>query len=121
MNTTDKETERHRGMIVTTRKTSHNQRENVAIDLLRQPSLPKVGLANLFKFERASVIRDSPTSDGLSLLLTFLNNEMVKNVLFCYLYQVNDWFSSNECCKGGEVDTSKGYLIYNREFKAIQK
>ena len=77
-------------------------------------------LANLFKEERASVIRDSPTSDGLYLLLTFLNNEKVKNVLFVYLYQVNDWFSSNECCKAGAVDTSKGYLIYNREFKAIQ-
>ena len=88
-------------------------------ELLRQPTLPNVDLANLFKEERAEIIRDSPTSDGLSLLLTFLNNEIVKNVLFVYLYQVNDWFSSNECCKGGAVDTSQGYLIYNREFKAI--
>ena len=76
MCTKDKETDLYRGMILSTRKAPQHERNHQPLELTRQPPLPRCDIANLFRDEKASTIRNSPNRDGLSLLLTFLSDNI---------------------------------------------
>ena len=82
-----------------------SERNSQPLMLVRQPSLPRCNLASLLRDEIPNTVRNSSDRDGLSVLLTFLStNEKVKTILFSYLFQVNDWFSTNDIpdeVKGG--------------------
>ena len=82
-----------RGLILASRNLRSRQRNKLTLEEARQPSIPNVNLTEIYQKSRNYI--NCFSKDNLEKLLVLLSNDnQVKSLLFCYLFQINEWFSS---------------------------
>ena len=78
--------------------------------------MPSCDLAEIY--HRSKKETQSSPKDSLHRILEFMGgNAHVKSLLFCYLFQINEWYSTDLC--GEKLDSLQGYLLRNQEFSRL--